>query len=157
MSIAGAAGPLRPGRPGKGRMLGAAGFTPAGWRRKERGRRRKPPEAAELAARRALMAERRAAMEAEQAGPAGGGVPAAHRASRGRSRCASWRRLKIEPHRATSEVLSVAYPFLAEAGLGSEGVLIGHDSWSGAAFCLRPVEPLRAGRGDQPERCCSPG
>ena len=50
----------------------------------------------------------------------------------------AWRRLKIEPHRATSEVLSVAYPFLAEAGLGSDGPLIGHDSWSGAAFVYDP-------------------
>ena len=45
-------------------------------------------------------------------------------------------RLKVEPHRATTDTLSVAYPFLAEAGLGSEGALIGHDSWSGAAFCF---------------------
>jgi len=48
------------------------------------------------------------------------------------------RPLRLRPHRATSDVLAVAYPFLAEAGLGSEGVLIGHDSWSGAAFCFDP-------------------
>jgi len=48
----------------------------------------------------------------------------------------TFRRLKVEPHHATSNVLSVGYPFLAEAGLGSEGALIGHDSWSGAAFCF---------------------
>ena len=33
-------------------------------------------------------------------------------------------------------MLALAYPFLAEAGLGSEGALIGHDSWSGTAFCF---------------------
>ena len=49
-----------------------------------------------------------------------------------------WRRLRITPHRATSEVLAGAYPFLAEEGLGSAGILIGQDAWSGAAFCYDP-------------------
>ena len=44
----------------------------------------------------------------------------------------------MQPHRATSDVLAGAYPFLAEAGLGSDGVLIGSDSWSGAAFVYDP-------------------
>lgn len=47
-------------------------------------------------------------------------------------------RLKIQPHFATSDVLAYAYPFLAEAGLGSEGVFIGQDAWSGGAFCFDP-------------------
>ncbi|MGC1239903.1 MAG: hypothetical protein WA860_14060 [Acidimicrobiales bacterium] len=50
----------------------------------------------------------------------------------------SYRRLKVEAHRATSEVLAGAYPFLAESGLGSEGVLIGQDAWSGAGFVYDP-------------------
>lgn len=50
----------------------------------------------------------------------------------------TYRRLKFEPHRATSEVLAGAYPFLAESGLGSEGVLIGQDAWSGAGFVYDP-------------------
>ena len=50
----------------------------------------------------------------------------------------SYRKLKVQPHRATSDVLAGAYPFLAEAGLGSDGVLIGSDSWSGAAFVYDP-------------------
>lgn len=50
----------------------------------------------------------------------------------------TYRRLKVEPHRATSEVLAGAYPFLAEGGLGSEGVLIGQDAWSGAGFVYDP-------------------
>ena len=41
-------------------------------------------------------------------------------------------------HRATSEVLAGAYPFLAEEGLGSAGILIGQDAWSGTAFCYDP-------------------
>jgi type IV secretory pathway VirB4 component len=62
--------------------------------------------------------------------PAGG--------ERGPRSLRSFRRLRVTPHQGTSEVLSIAYPFLAEAGLGSEGVLIGHDSWSGAAFVYDP-------------------
>jgi type IV secretory pathway VirB4 component len=50
----------------------------------------------------------------------------------------SWWRLRLEPHRATSDVLAVAYPFLAEEGLGSAGVLVGVDYWSGTAFVYDP-------------------
>ena len=48
------------------------------------------------------------------------------------------KRLRLPPHRATSEVLAGAYPFLAEGGLGSEGSFIGQDAWSGAGFCFDP-------------------
>ncbi len=50
----------------------------------------------------------------------------------------AWWRLRVSPHRATSEVLGGAYPFLAEEGLGSAGILIGEDSWSRTAFCYDP-------------------
>lgn len=50
----------------------------------------------------------------------------------------SWRRLHIPAHRATSDVVAGAYPFLAEAGLGAEGVFIGQDAWSGGGFCFDP-------------------
>jgi hypothetical protein len=83
------------------------------------------------------MVQRRAAAEAERrARKEASYLPAS--GETGPQSLRSWRRLKIEPHRATSEVLSVAYPFLAEAGLGSDGPLIGHDSWSGAAFVYDP-------------------
>jgi len=55
------------------------------------------------------------------------------------------RRLRISTHRATSEMLAGAYPFLAEEGLGSEGALIGQDAWSGTAFCYDPWELYRRG------------
>jgi type IV secretory pathway VirB4 component len=48
------------------------------------------------------------------------------------------RRLKLPAHRATSDVLAGAYPFLAEAGLGEAGVFIGQDAWSGGGFCFDP-------------------
>ena len=57
----------------------------------------------------------------------------------------SWKRLKLTPHRATSEVLAGAYPFLAEEGLGASGILIGQDAWSGSAFCYDPWELYRQG------------
>lgn len=57
----------------------------------------------------------------------------------------SYRRLRLEAHRATSEVLAGAYPFLAEEGLGSSGLLVGQDAWSGAAFCFDPWELYRSG------------
>jgi type IV secretory pathway VirB4 component len=57
----------------------------------------------------------------------------------------SYRRFRVPPHRATSEVLSGAYPFLAEAGLGAEGLFIGQDAWSGSSFCYDPWELYRGG------------
>ena len=66
-------------------------------------------------------------------------------ASEGRPRCGRGGASGCPPHRATSEVLAVAYPFLAEQGLGSEGVLIGQDAWSGTAFCYDPWELYRRG------------
>ncbi len=54
-------------------------------------------------------------------------------------------RLRMRPHRATSEMLAGAYPFLAEEGLGSEGALIGQDAWSGTAYCYDPWQLYRRG------------
>jgi hypothetical protein len=50
----------------------------------------------------------------------------------------SYSPLRLPPHRATSDVLAGAYPFLAEGGLGSEGTFIGQDAWSGGGFCFDP-------------------
>ncbi len=50
----------------------------------------------------------------------------------------SYRRFKVQPHRATSDQLGGIYPFLAEAGLGSNGVYVGSDSYSGSAFVFDP-------------------
>jgi hypothetical protein len=57
----------------------------------------------------------------------------------------SYRRFAVRPHRATSAVLSIAYPFLAEAGLGSDGLLIGRDTYSGGSFVYDPWVLYRAG------------
>ncbi|TAM87045.1 MAG: ATP-binding protein, partial [Jatrophihabitans sp.] len=42
-------------------------------------------------------------------------------------------------------MLAGAYPFLAEAGLGPEGLYIGQDAWSGSSFCYDPWVLYRAG------------
>jgi type IV secretory pathway VirB4 component len=55
------------------------------------------------------------------------------------------RPLRLPSHRATSDVLAGAYPFLAEAGLGSEGTFVGQDAWSGGGFCFDPWVLYRQG------------
>lgn len=50
----------------------------------------------------------------------------------------SHKHLRLPAHRATSEVLAGAYPFLAEGGLGSQGTFVGQDAWSGGGFCFDP-------------------
>jgi len=50
----------------------------------------------------------------------------------------SFRRFTVPAHRATSATLAGAYPFLAEGGLGSEGVIVGRDLYSGGTFCYDP-------------------
>ena len=128
-----------PGEPGA-RFYGVAGWAPAGVAR----RRRRDAKALEAAHRRHLMDRRRAEVDEarrerrqEPYLPAGGETGA----MAGRS----YRRLQVVPHRATSEVLAAAYPFLAEEGLGTAGAFVGQDAWSGAAFCYDPWELYRQG------------
>jgi hypothetical protein len=119
------------------RTYAATLFTPARHTRRERRARAKASRAVVTAARRRATDETRnrakaLAEERQEAHylPAGGeSGPAALR---------SHRRFKVPPHRATSEVLAGAYPFLAEGGLGSEGTFIGQDAWSGGGFCFDP-------------------
>jgi type IV secretory pathway VirB4 component len=46
--------------------------------------------------------------------------------------------LLVDTHRATTRILQVAYPFLAEGGLGSDGTYIGSDVFSGGSFVYDP-------------------
>jgi hypothetical protein len=73
-----------------------------------------------------LTAERRATVTLPRAGEAG---PAALRTSG---------RLRLPRHQDTSATLAGAYPFLAEGGLGSEGVFVGQDLYSGSSFVYDP-------------------
>jgi hypothetical protein len=124
-------------RPGSGKMLTGSLFIPAGASRRER--RRQQQET-----RRVGWSDRRARTEADRQErravrretrdttilPSGG--------ERRRNALRSYRPLKVQPHRATSDHLAGVYPFLAEAGLGSRGMYIGPDSYSGSAFVFDP-------------------
>jgi hypothetical protein len=50
----------------------------------------------------------------------------------------SWLPFRVPAHAATSATLAGAYPFLAEGGLGSRGLLVGTDLLSGGAFVFDP-------------------
>lgn len=73
-----------------------------------------------------LTAERRAALVLPRDGEPG---PAALRTPG---------RLQMPRHQDTSATLAGAYPFLAEGGLGSDGVFIGQDLYSGSSFVYDP-------------------
>ncbi|PZT99802.1 MAG: ATP-binding protein [Gordonia sp. (in: high G+C Gram-positive bacteria)] len=47
-------------------------------------------------------------------------------------------RFRLPKHQDTSAMLAGAYPFLAEGGLGSQGVFIGQDLYSGGSFVYDP-------------------
>jgi hypothetical protein len=122
------------------RVYGVAGWTPPGaGRHRNRAARQLETDARKqlMALRHAELAELRREQQARPALPAGGEPgPMAGRSYRG---------LRLTAHRATSEVVAGAYPFLAEEGLGTAGMLIGQDAWSGAAFCYDPWELYRQG------------
>ncbi|MEI2713883.1 MAG: ATP-binding protein [Nocardioides sp.] len=73
-----------------------------------------------------LAAERRSTETLPRAGESG---PAALRTPG---------RFRIPRHQDTSATLAGAYPFLAEGGLGSEGVFVGQDLYSGSSFVYDP-------------------
>lgn len=73
-----------------------------------------------------LAAERRATVVLPKSGEHG---PAALRTPG---------RLRVPRHQDTSATLAGAYPFLAEGGLGSDGVFIGQDLYSGSSFVYDP-------------------
>ena len=74
----------------------------------------------------ALTAERKATVVLPKSGDHG---PAALRTPG---------RLRIPRHQDTSATLAGAYPFLAEGGLGSDGVFVGQDLYSGSSFVYDP-------------------
>src|SRR4051794_25339174 len=73
-----------------------------------------------------LTAERRATVVLPRSGESG---PAALRTPG---------RLRLPRHQDTSATLAGAYPFLAEGGLGSEGVFVGQDLYGGSSFVYDP-------------------
>ncbi|WP_310964129.1 ATP-binding protein [Nocardioides terrisoli] len=73
-----------------------------------------------------LAAERRSTVTLPRAGEPG---PAALRTPG---------RFRLPRHQDTSATLAGAYPFLAEGGLGAEGVFVGQDLYSGSSFVYDP-------------------
>ncbi len=115
----------------------SAFFTPADVGRRGRWSRRSAARRRSSDARGSVVAARRESLRAEREKAAEAGyLPAGGEG--GTDALRSMRRLRLPSHRATSEVLAGAYPFLAEAGLGSDGVFIGQDAWSGGGFCFDP-------------------
>ncbi|MCD0485237.1 ATP-binding protein [Streptacidiphilus sp. ASG 303] len=55
-------------------------------------------------------------------------------------------RMHLPAHRMTTATASGAYPFLAEGGLGAEGIFIGRDVHAEAAFCYDPFSLYASGR-----------
>ncbi|WP_405013558.1 ATP-binding protein [Kitasatospora sp. NBC_01539] len=55
-------------------------------------------------------------------------------------------KVRLPAHRMTTAVASGAYPFLAEGGLGSEGIFIGRDVHSEGSFCYDPFSLYNSGK-----------
>lgn len=106
-------------------------ISPAGERWRHRRQRRRSAAALRKADHETRRADARARADAERAQrhattylpPGGEPGPAGLR---------SYRRFRLPAHRDTSAALAGAYPFLAEAGLGADGVFVGQDLYSGA-------------------------
>jgi len=112
-------------------------------RRDQRARRR-------AAARRLATdaAERKAALQAQARAERAEARNTHHLPAAGEPGPAALRtrpRFKVRAHQDTSAVLRGAYPFLAEGGLGSRGIFIGQDLYSGGSFAFDAFELYRQG------------
>ena len=120
-----------------GRLHTAVLVSPEGEPRKHRKARRQAAAQIEADARQATRDQVKQKWDAEQAErrnttylPASGEAgPAALRTPG---------RLRLPKHQDTSATLAGQYPFLAEAGLGSQGVFVGQDLYSGGSFVYDP-------------------
>jgi hypothetical protein len=111
--------------------------APAAERRRLRKQRRRAAARLQAEQRTAERATARAKAEAERAErqaitylPASG--------ERGPAQLRSPGRFRLPRHQDTSATLAGAYPFLAEGGLGSDGVFVGQDLYSGGSFVYDP-------------------
>lgn len=129
---------------GEGRLHSAVLVAPRRERRRDRRARRDAAKSLVQADRETqrsvakakaaeLAAERRAMVSLPRSGEPG---PAALRTSG---------RLRLPRHQDTSATWGGAYPFVAEGGLGSDGVFVGQDLYSGASFVYDPWVLYRKG------------
>ena len=129
--------------PDEGSVHGYAGYVPKG-RVSQMKAQRRAARRIEIEHRRRLMSERQAQLERDRRTTRSVGLIPANGLP-GPQAGRAWWRLRVTGHRATTEMFSGAYPFLAEQGLGSAGILIGQDAWSGTAFCYDPWVLYRQG------------
>ena len=100
-----------------GRTFGASLFTPAGTGRRHRRQQAREARGIEVAQRRAWMERRRAEVEAVKAEQRSAGyLPKG--GEKGPAALRSYRRLKVPPHRATSDVLGRRLPLLGRGRPG---------------------------------------
>ena len=119
------------------RLQSATLISPGRESRRDRKRRRRLARQLLSQDRSEVRAQRRSAAEA---------LAAEHRETQplprsGESGSAALRtpgRLRLPRHQDTSATLAGAYPFLAEGGLGAEGVFVGTDLYSGSSFVYDP-------------------
>lgn len=119
------------------RLQSATLVSPGQASRRDRKRRRELAKRLVSEDRNQLRAQRRAESEA---------LTAEHRATRplprsgepGPKALRTPGRLRLPRHQDTSATLAGAYPFLAEGGLGADGVFVGTDLYSGSSFVYDP-------------------
>ena len=112
-------------------------LDPADERRSVRRARRQAAQRIATDDRKAHQAQARAEGEAERdAQRATTYLPSAGEARPGALRTPG--KFRLPRHQDTSATLAGAYPFLAEGGLGSQGVFVGQDLYSGASFVYDP-------------------
>lgn len=123
----------RPGRRAR-RASASPLFTPHGTDRSTRRVARRQLAEAQAKARAEATSHSGAQEPAEQE------MPLSSYPSAGRPGSASARgnRLRLPAHRMTTAVAAGAYPFLAEGGLGADGIYIGRDVHAEAAFVFDP-------------------
>lgn len=111
--------------------------APASERRRYRKQRRQAANQLHHEQRQQRMDEAKARAEAEKAERAARQyLPAA--GEPGPSMLRTPGRFRLPRHQDTSATLSGAYPFVAEGGLGSSGVFVGQDLYSGGSFVYDP-------------------
>ena len=119
------------------RLHTAALIEPHGELRRDRRSRRRSAAQIEADARKAKQLDARSRLHAERAEARSRDYLAAAGDS-GPAQLRMPGRLWLPKHQDTSATLSGHYPFLAEAGLGSAGVFVGQDLYSGGSFVYDP-------------------
>lgn len=121
----------------EGRLHTSVLVGPNGERRRHRKARRQAAAQVEADARARRKSEAQARWEEERAERrATTYLPAAGEAGPAALRTPG--RFRLPKHQDTSATLAGQYPFLAEAGLGSAGVFVGQDLYSGGSFVYDP-------------------